>query len=385
MEEIDHIQILLSQINTISDSYIRVAEATGENFNIFSILQIESDEVRTHSRLIAELLNPKGRHNCRDKFLQLFIEENEINSEIITIESEVITEFYIGKVTEKTGGNIDILIRDNSNNVIMIENKIYAGEQKNQLLRYKNYKPNGVLIYLTLFGEESFEKSSEGLYQKCSYNVNIINWLIKCRNIAIANPILRETITQYINLIKILTNQNINKKMSENIADLVLSKDNFKAFKSLQNSFYIIIEKIINEDVFETLNDLKKTKSFEILVDEEFLSGKIYKGFTITNKSLEDKNLKIRFDFESGNFNNGILGFNYIDKQKSNLFDYKNVITSFENLFGSAITTSDNFACYTWYSELNNLHNLSVLENIRFGNFKENFKSKILEMLNIVK
>ncbi len=37
----------------------------------------------------------------------------------------------------------------------MIENKIYAGEQKNQLLRYHNAYREGKLLYLTLFGDES--------------------------------------------------------------------------------------------------------------------------------------------------------------------------------------------------------------------------------------
>ena len=40
-----HIENLLSQISTISKSYERVAKASGEHFNIFSILKIENDEV----------------------------------------------------------------------------------------------------------------------------------------------------------------------------------------------------------------------------------------------------------------------------------------------------------------------------------------------------
>lgn len=62
MEKQNEVGQLLNEVQTISESYERVAGATGENFNIFSILQMESDEVATHSRFIAELLNRKGQH-----------------------------------------------------------------------------------------------------------------------------------------------------------------------------------------------------------------------------------------------------------------------------------------------------------------------------------
>ena len=45
MENQHEIGQILNEVQTISDSYERVAEVTGENFNIFSILQMESDEV----------------------------------------------------------------------------------------------------------------------------------------------------------------------------------------------------------------------------------------------------------------------------------------------------------------------------------------------------
>lgn len=50
---------LLSQINTINEAYIIVKKNTGEDFNIFGILGMERKEVKTHSRILAELLDPK--------------------------------------------------------------------------------------------------------------------------------------------------------------------------------------------------------------------------------------------------------------------------------------------------------------------------------------
>ena len=43
--------------NDSKKKYDEIAKITGENFNIFSIMRAESDEVRTHSRIIADFLN----------------------------------------------------------------------------------------------------------------------------------------------------------------------------------------------------------------------------------------------------------------------------------------------------------------------------------------
>jgi hypothetical protein len=70
MEDLYQIDHILSDIQIIAESYERVSEAKGEKFNIFSILQMESNEVATHSRFISELLNPEGRHGQKDSFLK---------------------------------------------------------------------------------------------------------------------------------------------------------------------------------------------------------------------------------------------------------------------------------------------------------------------------
>ena len=54
----------------------------GENFNIFSVLGIESKENKTHSAFLCELLNPKGSHMLGGIFLSNFLEmlqEKDVN------------------------------------------------------------------------------------------------------------------------------------------------------------------------------------------------------------------------------------------------------------------------------------------------------------------
>ena len=44
------------------------ARKRGESFNIFNVLGLSTNETRTHSALIAELLNPHGNHGCEVSF-----------------------------------------------------------------------------------------------------------------------------------------------------------------------------------------------------------------------------------------------------------------------------------------------------------------------------
>lgn len=160
-KEVQNLQHLLSHISIIRKKYDEIAEITGENFNVFRVLGLTSNEVRTHSAFIAELLNPKGSHGCIDTFLKLFnerlrssineqIKESSENNNILldridkfssSDKCNAFVEYYIGQINEDStiGGRIDILLRDQNNLEIIIENKIYAYEQDNQLIRYYNY------------------------------------------------------------------------------------------------------------------------------------------------------------------------------------------------------------------------------------------------------
>ena len=51
----------------------RHRKQSGEDFNIFSVMSMESDEVFTHSALLAELLNPSGSHGLGSAPLKLFV------------------------------------------------------------------------------------------------------------------------------------------------------------------------------------------------------------------------------------------------------------------------------------------------------------------------
>jgi len=226
--DIPAVQQWLERVEYTCNQHKKIAAITGSNFNIFKILGVESSEVRLHSNFIAELLNPKGSHGQGDLYLSLFINQlgvSNFNSKSATVEVEKDTGCI--DVNRIEGGRLDILITDEKNEQIIIENKIYALDQKNQLLRYYNYNPKAHLIYLNLFGDKPREYSTGGLlreesYKVISYQADIIEWLNSCMKESVTIPVVRESIAQYISLIKYLTNSTELKTMSNEIRELII-------------------------------------------------------------------------------------------------------------------------------------------------------------------
>ena len=104
--EIESIQQLMTRINEISNKYEEISKVSGDNFNVFRVIELTSDEVRLHSKFLAELLNPKGSHVQGSKFLDLFIQQFDIknvDSETSKVDVEKILEIKLSN-----GGRIDI-------------------------------------------------------------------------------------------------------------------------------------------------------------------------------------------------------------------------------------------------------------------------------------
>jgi hypothetical protein len=241
--EIESIQQLMTRINEISNKYEEISKVSGDNFNVFRVIELTSDEVRLHSKFLAELLNPKGSHGQGSKFLDLFIQQFEIKN-VDSETSKVDVEKYIGNKTKDAGGRIDILIEDSKQNAIIIENKIYASDQENQLKRYSNYKRtnNKLIFYLNLDGSDPSENSYQDLkkdedFKVISYKDDILYWLENCKKESVSLPLLREGITHYMNLIKYLTGQSNNTTMEKEIIDfLALTPQNIETAIKVTNA-----------------------------------------------------------------------------------------------------------------------------------------------------
>lgn len=251
------IQYLLTQIETLTRKNDEILQVTGGKFNIFSLLKVDHYE-NTHSSIIAELLSPHGTHGLNDIFLKLFIDEitQEVPFEEFVIEnSSIITEAGTGD------GRIDILLDDCKGHAIVIENKLYAIDQPEQLIRYENYaaskygKSKYRLFYLTLYGKDASANSSKGvIYEKISYKKHIVNWLGKCIEKAAQFPLIRETLIQYKNHIKKLTRQDMNTKNSLEVANLLAQPSNFEAALKISENLELAKKNILN-DMIRKLSD----------------------------------------------------------------------------------------------------------------------------------
>ena len=245
----------------------------GENYNLFSILSIERYELK-HSALIANLLDPKGSHGCGDAFLRAFF-EIALKGTAYPFESSTppnsYTEHYIGPIAGDTGGRIDILV-ESSRYGLIIENKIYAGDQDKQLIRYDNYGKTDLkadrylLVYLTLFGNEASEGSTakgstkEVDYLCLSYAEDILRWLEQCVRLAYDKPLVRESLNQYIRTIKQLTYQDMNQEDIEKIIDLAV--DHPEVVATLSSKLNAIAQRIRKKYIFAELKKYADQKGW---------------------------------------------------------------------------------------------------------------------------
>lgn len=220
----------------------------GELFNVFNILGLESNEVRLHSALLAELLRPNGMSGVGNAFQKAFLAILGLPENYI-VDGKVSVELSIGTTTDTEGGRIDIIMED-GNHAIIIENKIYAQDQPAQLLRYTNFArdnyPHGYrLLYLTLDGKEASDDSAQGCPYLCiSYKNEISKWLEECARISFDRPLVRETIRQYINLIKQLTNQSMGTLEDNKLVELVASPEHVAEYLMIINNQTAIENKI---------------------------------------------------------------------------------------------------------------------------------------------
>ena len=274
----DTLQNLLNRINQILIRERTMEEERrkrGENFNIFSVLNLSRNETRLHSAFIAELLNPDGSHGLKDAFLKCFIKHiMPKDFEFVINSVKVNTEFSIGQKNEDAtcGGRIDIIVTNNQRQALIIENKIDALEQEKQLERYCYYAKSNFsdykLFYLTPEGCESSTISDEekAHYKPISYRTHILDWLESCVGIAARHPLIRETIQQYIiNLKKILNIMDIENK--DRLVAVAISKEYVDSTLAIIDNGEDIKKKI-RQNFLEELKCLAKQKELEVHIDE---------------------------------------------------------------------------------------------------------------------
>ena len=251
-------------------------EKQGEFFNVFNTIGLRTEEVRLHSAFIAELLNPNGSHGLSNLFLKAFLKRIGVSCDYVQRAKEKLKERSIGTITKTEGGRIDIIIED-GNHALIIENKIFAEDQENQLLRYYNYGkkqfPNGFeLVYLTLYGDEP-DKESLGHknipFKQISYKKEIVEWLDECVDIASEKPLAMAVIIQYRELIKQITNTDMDKQYEEELLNLMVKPDNAIAMSEMLAIEDEWFSRIMDIYIWKPLKEYAASKNMKIEIDEE--------------------------------------------------------------------------------------------------------------------
>ncbi len=236
----NELKILLSKVEIIGLKYEKLKNEN--SFNIFSILRNIGDEVNLHSRFLFELLNPKGTHRKGNQFLESFLNKLEI------FDFNLEDSLYLTREKWK----IDLLIR-NTNQAIIIENKVWANDQPEQLYRYyKKVKELGYtdikIIYLTLDGsgpdEHSIKKLPkefiENSLSNISYDFHINTWIEENIEKSARNPSLREGLIQYQNILNQLTGKTMANDETKELLELLSSGSYIlEAFKIAKNWIHI--------------------------------------------------------------------------------------------------------------------------------------------------
>ena len=374
------LQNLLQQIATITQKNTEILNATGGRFNMFRICGVNHYE-NTHSAIIAELLNPKGTHSLKSELLEAFlilIGKDFVPTDFNPSNATVYTEYTTDK------GRIDILIKDANKNALIIENKIYAADQYEQLKRYDQFAKKEFkayqIYYLTLWGSEASLQSGEGVnYLTISYADTIIRWLDKCIALAARLPLVRETLIQYSNHLKILTNQDMNAKNQEEIVKTLADFGNLEAvqnvFLNYPKVFDYLAKQYFNPKMEEFAHQKGLIYHYERTDEKNHGS---YISFYITKEQWKEK-IGIDFDFEEGSYYYGV----YNDPKKYQL-SQENKTFLHQQLREKGIPVLDT----DWYPFYENIESLTIAswesDIVKSDIFFKSCKSKIETLLEVL-
>ncbi|GAB6074750.1 PDDEXK-like family protein [Nautilia lithotrophica] len=281
------------------------------DFNYIELLKGFDDE-NTHSKIIAEFLNPDGNHYQGKIFLENFFKILDIPFNIDRW--NVTTERFVGNCIDKGQGRIDIYLTNGKKHIIL-ENKIEAGDQEAQIFKYVEclYKenkdelnPDDILVLYLTKDKHLPSKYSLDYYKikngyldkngekkakiKCISYDEILIWMYK--NLQAVENIsnLREAITQYIKVVKKVLNKEdgimnlkdylLKEKNKDVLITLVENKEEFDNYVKNDEECQKIIEEEKLDEVLEEIFKLIRVDIIEsiknyITNNYEYLEGHI--------------------------------------------------------------------------------------------------------------
>lgn len=325
--DLEGIKKLLSEVGRIRAKVESYNQASGRCFNIFSIANIATDEVKI-CRVLHAVLDPTGPHYQGAEFLKLFVEKVLRPGRVFT-EDEYKSAEVSREYSTDEGRRIDLFLQIGGEN-IPIEAKIYAGDQNEQCKCYAKYASEGMPVYyLTPDGHEP-ENFSRGKLpaeklELRSFADDILPWLDECLRLpsVIRVAPVREILLQFQDAIREFTGT-MEDDMTSSIQKLISNPDGMRKaidicqaleelHKQIKTKFFESLNNKIEEKYsvarFIQVNDYTKKDtypgiSYEIgkidgnalclRVEISHSSGKIYCGLCV----LQDKGFVTQSDYK---------------------------------------------------------------------------------------
>lgn len=338
-----------SFVSRFSDYVARANESKkrGNNdYNPLKAVQNPYNEVNMHSGFIYSLLDTNGEHYQDDLFLSLFLEVLGLKE-------------WFGSTTNaqvrKESNYIDLYIFNDTRHII-IENKINADDQPNQIATFiETIHNNGAenerveyenifVIFLTLHDREpsqnsrtskdnnllweikgEFLESKEGKigYKKVLYKNEILDWIESCQSKSGVGNItnLNYALESYKDIVQIITSK---KESTMNIADFFKEAEDFEmAFEIIKNSDKIIQE-LVKKEMCELFGDEKFTnwdiedkgnylEIFNTLYEQQFFRYKFVLGRISGGKIFGVRLYQENLPKEKGNLPQEINKHQYAD------------------------------------------------------------------------
>ena len=369
-------KVLLQQVANILDMRNKAANMRGDDFNIFTVLDMETNEVNTHSRLLFELLRPDGLHGMGKAFLEEFFNMvlRKPFPEIVLVKRE----YSINALEDDEYGRIDLLL-EGRDFCYPIEVKIKAVDQNRQIERYAAFalkaKENQV-FFLTLDGHEPSEYSLGNLKEsdvEClSFCSDIRGWLIRCGEIAWKTPAVSEIIRQYIDLIDKLTGNLQKDGYMEMVKNMIsISKENYQSAVAIEQALKTVrIEMMrrVFSDIENHIGDRLKLfgphgKYMDSTKKYYESNRKVWPGLTYLIATHGDYNIVLCFEIEDHLYYGVVFYKNEsIQVPKESL----SIIDAFSNESWKKLITSHNGkSIWLWWEYL---PSKDKLINFRYGN-----------------
>lgn len=256
----------LSVDGFLSDIDVKQFQKESERqFNVFSLCGVDHYEL-WHSKIIAHFLSPQGAHGFGMKFLSAFAQYFELGeySDNVIVRTEV-----SARTSDVNFGRFDILIEDyQTKTVCIIENKIFATERSDQLMKYDEWLKrketadwNTHLVFLTLDGRTPETLKDENRYTRIAYSSDeseckcLSSWIDRCAEIAKEMPSVRETLCQYKKHInKIATGEYaMNNQIVQEIQKNICAAE--KVYMNYQSACVSLANRILIDDIKEKLEE----------------------------------------------------------------------------------------------------------------------------------